>query len=579
MKRHSFIWFLTMIAMVAFPWMAVNANTLAILPFENNSITDRTLYEPLSKGLSAMLISDLAGNTNLKLIERSRIQALLKEVTLGQSTGLSDASAIEAGKMLGAQNIAFGSFVVLGPMVRIDTRIIDVETSELVMAESVDGNATDFLKLEKGLAQKIAAALNSTMTDQAMEANGSIEAALTFSKGLDSLDAGNQGEAELFFAEAVKLDASYSGRVAQLAARDGSNHNNADRVVEAEGFSMKSKNDAITEAQRAAVEQAMGVLVSSETEMADFQIKKDKVISRSQGYITRFDVISEEKSQDNIYIVKIRATVSLSKIQDDMIAMQILLDNLDRPSVMVLIEEEYLSMDNLNLNLAEAEVTSLLNAKGFDLVDQAQVERIRATEQQRQAMAGNTAAAQALGLQAGAQYVVLGKAVVQNNGEAFVGSAMKSMQSSMQLRVLQTQSGMILGSVVRTGVAAHVSPVTGATQALQASARESVNEYVANTITEAFQDFVNNGAPLKMTISNLASFSSARKFSSQVEELDGVVSVKQDGWIANGGLLMLDLRYRGNTSDIAELLDGMQVGSQTLQISDLAPDRLSVVLQ
>ena len=33
--------------------------TLAILPFENNSVTQPEHFEPLSRGLSAMLITDL----------------------------------------------------------------------------------------------------------------------------------------------------------------------------------------------------------------------------------------------------------------------------------------------------------------------------------------------------------------------------------------------------------------------------------------------------------------------------------------------------------------------------------------
>ncbi|MDP2644973.1 MAG: hypothetical protein Q8P24_08535, partial [Desulfobacterales bacterium] len=46
--------------------------TLAVLPFENNSITDPARYEPLGRGLAAMLITDLKNaGTSLRLIERS----------------------------------------------------------------------------------------------------------------------------------------------------------------------------------------------------------------------------------------------------------------------------------------------------------------------------------------------------------------------------------------------------------------------------------------------------------------------------------------------------------------------------
>jgi TolB-like protein len=566
---------------VALPALGQDVRTLAILPFENNSITDRDTYAPLSKGLSAMLTSDLSGaDAGLKLIERSRIEALLKEVALGQSGAIDDSSALEAGRLLGAQNIAFGSYVVLGNMVRIDTRIIKVETGELVMAESTQGGTTDFLTLQQKLAHKIANSLNVAFSET--DSSSNISAALAFSQGLDALDAGDREAADRLFAAAVEADPGYQSRVESVltggtqegVATDAGSGAKGNKVVEAEGFSMRSRDEAIEEAQRAAVEQATGVLIQSETEMANFQIQKDRVISRSKGYITSFDVLSSDKLDDGTIIVKIEATVSLDAIQDDLVAMKILLDSMERPSVMVLVEEEYFGMDDLDLALAEAELTSLLDAKGFDLVDQAQVARIRNTEQQRQAMAGNAAAAQALGLDLGAQYVVMGKAVVQDNGEAVAGSGMKSMQSSMQLRILQTQSGLILGSVVETGVASHISPVAGATNALRMSAQKAIDGYVVNEITDAFQDFLNNGAPVKLNVNGVNEFALSQGVISAIEMLEGVVSAKRDGWNRDGGLLMLDLRFRGFGDELAGSLDGLKVGEATLQVTDVRPDRV-----
>ena len=66
------------------------SSTMAILPFENNSVTDAEKYEPLSQGLAAMLITDLKKyGSSLKLIERLQIQALLKEIALARQALLS----------------------------------------------------------------------------------------------------------------------------------------------------------------------------------------------------------------------------------------------------------------------------------------------------------------------------------------------------------------------------------------------------------------------------------------------------------------------------------------------------------
>ena len=186
----------------------------------------------------------------------------------------------------------------------------------------------------------------------------------------------------------------------------------ANKVVEVEGSSVFSREDAVRQAQRSAVEQAVGVLIHSKTETENFVLKKDKIMARTQGYITRLDVLKERKTGD-LYMVTIKAVVSLDKIKNDLFAMKILLDSMERPNVMILIEEEYIGMDNMGARFAETEIYSLLAAKGFDLVDKAQLEKIRVLAQTRQALAGNIEAAKSLGLHSGVQYLILGKAVVR----------------------------------------------------------------------------------------------------------------------------------------------------------------------
>lgn len=188
--------------------------TLAIFPFENNSVTDPERFAPLSKGLSAMLISDLnKSGTALKLIERDKIQSLLKEIALSQTGSVDSSTAVRAGKILGAQTIAFGSFIVLGKSVRIDTRIIKVETSELVMAESIFGNVDNFMGLERELATKIAASLKVALQMKPGVGKSDINAALYFSRGLEALDRNNRTQARELFKKSIELDPAYKQQV------------------------------------------------------------------------------------------------------------------------------------------------------------------------------------------------------------------------------------------------------------------------------------------------------------------------------------------------------------------------------
>jgi hypothetical protein len=353
----------------------------------------------------------------------------------------------------------------------------------------------------------------------------------------------------------------------------GISANAAEKTVETEGSSAISKSDAIRQAQRAAVEEGAGVFIQSQSEVENFQLKKDKIVSRTEGYITRYDVLKAEKKGKTHY-VKIRATVSLDKIKNDLVAMKILLESMERPKIAVMIEESHKSMDYKDLGIAATEISNLMGAKGFDLVDKAQVEAIKKVDQGRQALAGNASAAKAVGLKVGAQYVIVGKAMTLDGGEVYEGAGLRSNQASLQVRVIQTQTGLVLGGVEKSGVAAHINPLAGGTIALRNAAKQAVDDYLIDAITNSFQDFINNGIPMKLHITGVKSYQSYKRVYAAVEKIDRVVSSTKEGWNKAGGILILDLRFKGTSEELADILDGKKVGSRRFEVTDFAHARV-----
>jgi hypothetical protein len=151
---------------------------------------------------------------------------------------------------------------------------------------------------------------------------------------------------------------------------------------------------------------------------------------------------------------------------------------------------------------------------------------------------------------------------------------LKSIQTSLQLKVIQSQSGLLLGSVVKNGVAAHISPLTGATNSLKKSVQKAADEYLIDAITNSFQDYLNNGAPLKLHITGVKTFKNYKQITTEIQSIESVVSSKKEGWNQTGGLLVLDLRYKGTSEELAEKLDGKSLGKNSLEVVDFAPDRV-----
>ncbi|MDM8525643.1 hypothetical protein QUF80_19915 [Desulfococcaceae bacterium HSG8] len=350
------------------------------------------------------------------------------------------------------------------------------------------------------------------------------------------------------------------------------------RTVTTEGVSSESFNAAMRDAWRSAVEQGTGVFIRSDTEIRNFEIKKDTIFSRTEGYILRSQILHKKKDKD-IYKVTIRADVSLDKVKNDLVALKILLETMERPRLMVLIEENYEGLDFKGIGLAEAEIISLLQEKGFELVDKAQVAKARKRGQALLSLAGDTEAAAAMGLMSDAQYILLGKAAAHHSGEAIPGSGLQSVQASIQLKILHSQSGLILGSVAERGAAAHISKLAGATEALRKASKKAVENYIVDKITTSFQDFLNNGIFLKVNVVGVRSYSQYKDITDFFNSLGQVASCKKEKWNKTGGLLVLDLRFKGMSEELADLADQKKVGEGTLRVEDFAPDKLDLLFQ
>lgn len=113
----------------------------------------------LRKGLAQMMISDLSTLDAIQLVERDRLEEILAELKLGQSNKIDPASAAKAGKLLGARYMVLGGYFDLKSKLRVDARVVEVETGKVVQSVGATGEADDFLALEQKLVTDIGAIL------------------------------------------------------------------------------------------------------------------------------------------------------------------------------------------------------------------------------------------------------------------------------------------------------------------------------------------------------------------------------------------------------------------------------------
>ena len=207
-KRCCVLALLVLLPSVIFP----KETTMAVLDFENNSLFSAESYQSLTKGLADILITELNRVQSVQVVERRKLQAMLDELKLSQSGLIAEDRSLEVGRMLGARHLVFGSYMVtLKEKIRIDVRIVEVETGLTIRAEEMTGKTHDILRLIKKLSQHILKDLRVQLTkaekktlDESRKL--SMEAVVCYSKGVDSEDEGRLQEAISHYQKALEIE-------------------------------------------------------------------------------------------------------------------------------------------------------------------------------------------------------------------------------------------------------------------------------------------------------------------------------------------------------------------------------------
>jgi TolB-like protein len=147
-------------ALMAAPALVVaqsNAPVVAVLYFDNNSFgKDRADYDGLGKGIADLLISDMAGNPAMRVVERDRLQSILQEQDLVKSKSIDPQTAVKLGKLLGAAYLVTGGFMSDGKgTLLVTSRVVSVETGAITNPLKLQSKGDDVLGLIAQLSTKL----------------------------------------------------------------------------------------------------------------------------------------------------------------------------------------------------------------------------------------------------------------------------------------------------------------------------------------------------------------------------------------------------------------------------------------
>jgi hypothetical protein len=327
-----------------------------------------------------------------------------------------------------------------------------------------------------------------------------------------------------------------------------------------------ARSKALDEAQRNAVEKAAGVMITSTTNVENFQVKMDRILSESKGFINTYTIISEKRS-GNDYEVVIEADVSVGKLRDKMTAINLIMVRKSKPRVMLMFKDSA-AKDAV----AEAAMIKYLMAHNFKLVDAQALKKNRDFEILQESAEKKTISS--LAHRYGAEVIIFGTVDAVSNSFTINNIEMNNNKVVITGKVINGDTGEIVTTATETKSAPGMK---GDFKVLTEEMATKLTKNLVDDVLENWSKELSNTATIKLVISGLDSYSVLQDFKSILsEEIKGFKGVNQRYYLK--GKAEFDLEIEGDTQAVAHDVSQITVKNRTVKIVEISQNRVEAVL-
>ena len=323
-----------------------------------------------------------------------------------------------------------------------------------------------------------------------------------------------------------------------------------------------AREEAVADGLRNAVEQGVGLLISSPSVVNNFQLLSDRVYSQAEEFIHDYKVLTESRS-GRYYRLVVQATMFMSALQDKLQDMGILMVQKGMPSVLLLLSEQNIGqvlprysweqslLSGLPLT-TEHTLSRHMREKGFVIVNQATLltPGMDLGPEYWGSKLSDEAAVK-LAEQLDAEVVIVGNGLARFSGNVS-GAGMKSIEAELSLRAIRTEDGMVIGSSDGSRTAVHANEIAAGTEALTLAASD-VTEDLSRQIAAKWGKETSQSILVDLVVKGIKEYADFVRFRTTLRnEIRGVENVYLRA--IKAGEAKMDVDIKGNTCMLADQL-------------------------
>lgn len=331
-----------------------------------------------------------------------------------------------------------------------------------------------------------------------------------------------------------------------------------------------TREEAVSDALRNAVEQAVGTLVDSQTLVQNAAVIKDEIYTKSRGFIQDWTVTSEQKNPGQT-VVTARVQVDTnpnSQLMGQLERLKLIEQGLRDPRIGVIIPEYHISAPIPDPAGETAIIKKLIEAGFSRMVDARQIQNIRYSQTLKAILQGNRNDAISFASSQGLDYLIVGEAFSTRNSNLY---GLTSCSARLEAKIIKADTGEVIATNGLYGTGVHSSEFIAAKLALN-EAGEKMGDYMVQQLM-AFASNPEKG--VQLVIKGITSYNKISILENELKQIRGVKNVYVRGY--NGGIATLDINYTFAPKTLASELE--KLSSINLSITDITNSGIQALMK
>ena len=343
-----------------------------------------------------------------------------------------------------------------------------------------------------------------------------------------------------------------------------------------------ARDAAIQDAQTRAVEQAIGTLIDSQTQVENYQVISDKILSQIKGYIKRYTIVNEAR-EENLLRVTITAEVSLGQLNDDLSAIGILMGQMHKPRTMILVAEQNIGQEwvawwwggirgqQADMGVIDNTLMDKFTEKGFEMIDhQAAAQELKVTPAYN-VQDLSVQQAKTLGSQVHAEVVITGKGLAKLYGN--VGGGVKSVQADLTLRAVRIDTGQVLATATTHAAAVHINEITAGNEALRKAAAEAADQLTGRILAQYSRE-AGGTRSINITVNGLSKTQFVRFKDVLKSQVRGIKDLHERSF--QNGIAKLSVDSKTSAQNLSDELSLKDFGSFSVEVTGSTANSLEL---